>query len=281
MYADPYAELPLVGTQEPSLGHALISLVEPDPGVEQEYNRWYEDDHFISGMMDHPWVFSGRRWVATADLQRLRLPAQGSFVDPLTAGCYLATYWLIAGRNDDHWKWTVARNKRLAQLGRQFARRRHIYTAYHDHVASVYAGPEEPRDVFALIDPSPALVLQIIDAHTAEQRAELAQHLVSLHLPSRLTASSPASLAIVWTPQPPDPNMKEDVRRASEASQNAGRRLAVLWFLVQEAAGAWPFFAEEPGLIQATGLGTTGLIAAFKPSRMGTDRYADELRGAS
>ena len=278
MYTDPYAELPLEGAQQPDLGHALITLVEPDVGAEREYNRWYEDDHFISGMMDHPWVFSGRRWVATADLQRLRLPAEGGFVDPMTAGCYLATYWLIAGRNDDHWKWTVARNKQLTHLGRQFSRRRHVYTAYHDHVVSVYRDAEVPRDVFALVDPSPGLVLQIVDADEAAQRSDLAEHLATTHLPSRVTQTSPVRLATLWAPHPPDPDMKEDVRRASEASQNGGRRLAVLWFLDRGAEDAWPFFRDESVLVGESGLGRTSFIAAFKPSRMGTDRYVDELR---
>ncbi len=56
------------------IGSALITLVEPHVGHEADYNRWYEDDHFISGAMAFPWVFAGRRWVATRELQLLRYP---------------------------------------------------------------------------------------------------------------------------------------------------------------------------------------------------------------
>ena len=82
-----YAELAAVGPYGADLGHALITMVEPHPGHERQYNRWYEDDHFIAGAMAMPWMYAGRRWVATGDLQRLRYPAACSVAQPVTAGC--------------------------------------------------------------------------------------------------------------------------------------------------------------------------------------------------
>lgn len=55
-----------------------------------------------------PWLYAGRRWVATRELQLLRYPEQSAVAQPVTAGCNLSTYWITADRYDDHMKWTVA-----------------------------------------------------------------------------------------------------------------------------------------------------------------------------
>ncbi|MDT0470400.1 hypothetical protein RM764_47190, partial [Streptomyces sp. DSM 41699] len=62
-----YAELAAVGPYGVRPGHALITMVEPHPGHEYAYNRWYEDDHYYAGAMAMPWMSAGRRWVATKD----------------------------------------------------------------------------------------------------------------------------------------------------------------------------------------------------------------------
>ncbi len=53
---------------EVRLGSMLFTLVEPHRGHELAYNRWYETDHFYAGCMMGPWLFAGRRWVATRPL---------------------------------------------------------------------------------------------------------------------------------------------------------------------------------------------------------------------
>lgn len=63
--SDTYAELAALGPYGVHPGHALITMVEPHPGHEYAYNRWYEDDHYYAGAMAMPWMFAGRRWVAT------------------------------------------------------------------------------------------------------------------------------------------------------------------------------------------------------------------------
>jgi hypothetical protein len=45
------------------VGSMLLTLVDPHPGFEHAYNRWYERDHFYAGCMIGPWLFAGRRWV--------------------------------------------------------------------------------------------------------------------------------------------------------------------------------------------------------------------------
>ena len=54
------------------LGSMLFTLVEPHRGFEVAYNRWYERDHFYAGCMVGPWLFAGRRFVATRALKDLR-----------------------------------------------------------------------------------------------------------------------------------------------------------------------------------------------------------------
>ena len=88
---DLYRQLPKIGPHDARLGHALITLVEPAPGHEQAYNRWHEDDHFFAGALFMPWMFAGRRWVATRELRNLRYPPDGGLIEPLGDGCYLGT----------------------------------------------------------------------------------------------------------------------------------------------------------------------------------------------
>lgn len=143
--SETYAELAAVGPYGVRPGHALITMVEPHPGHEYAYNRWYEDDHYYAGAMAMPWMYAGRRWVATRDLQLLRYPEKSAIGQPVTAGCYLSTYWVTEGRYDDHMKWTVGINKRLNRDGRVYQDRTHVFTAFQDHEATVYrdgaAGP--------------------------------------------------------------------------------------------------------------------------------------------
>ena len=65
MSDDPYYTMAQTGPYAAKIGSALITMVEPHPGHDAAYNRWYEDDHFNAGAMAFPWLFAGRRWVAT------------------------------------------------------------------------------------------------------------------------------------------------------------------------------------------------------------------------
>lgn len=133
-----YAQLAAEGPYGVRPGHALITMVEPHPGHEYAYNRWYEDDHYIAGAMAMPWMYAGRRWVATRDLQLLRYPAGSTLAQPVTAGCYLSTYWITEGRYAEHMQWTVAINKRLNRDARVHQERTHVFTSFQDHETTVY-----------------------------------------------------------------------------------------------------------------------------------------------
>ncbi|MCW2830840.1 MAG: hypothetical protein JWP31_1532 [Aeromicrobium sp.] len=264
------------------VGHALISLVEPHAGEERRYNRWYEDDHFFAGAMHAPGIFAGRRWVATRELQALRLPAQpppGALpvADPLASGCYLTTYWIAPGQLDAVTSWTSAQNRELVELGRIHTGRTHVFTSFQEHVAAVRSGTDVPPEVFSLMDPAPGLVLEVVDAAMPQDRVRLERWLLEEHLPQRLTAVS-ASSAMLFRTTPPHPGMKPEVRATLGRVANDGRRLTVLWFLRRDPASLWPEIEDEPALVHAGGCGEVSLLAPFLPSAMGTDRYDDALR---
>ncbi|MGW0912312.1 hypothetical protein ACWD1Z_11235 [Streptomyces sp. NPDC002784] len=274
-HSDVYAELAAVGPYGVRPGHALITLVEPHPGHEYAYNRWYEDDHYYAGAMAMPWMYAGRRWVATRDLQLLRVPEKSAVARPVTTGCYLSTYWITAGRYDDHMKWTVAINQRLNRDARVYQDRTHVFTAFHDHEATVYRdGAAGPRDVHALDHPYAGLVLEVIDAASAERRAELLEWLRSRHLPRRLTGS-PAAMVTVFRPTPLPGDRMSYVKQV----EGVDTRLTLLWFLEADPRECWePWFTGIDTQVAESGLGTLELLAPFVPTVPGTDRYVDRLR---
>jgi hypothetical protein len=270
-----YAELAAVGPYEVRPGHALITMVEPHPGHEYAYNRWYEDDHYYAGAMAMPWMFAGRRWVATRDLQLLRYPEKSAIAQPVTAGCYLSTYWITDGRYDDHMRWTVAINKRLNRDARVYQDRTHVFTAFQDHEATVYRdGAAGPRDFHALDHPYAGLVVEVIDTESAEQRRELLAWLRARHLPKRV-AGSPAAMVTVFRPTPLPGDRMTYVKQV----EGVDTRLTLLWFLQADPRECWEgYFADLGAPVQEAGLGRVELVAPFVPTVPGTDKYVDRLR---
>lgn len=270
-----YGELASVGPYGVRPGHALITLVEPDPGQERAYNRWYEDDHFIAGAMAMPWIYAGRRWVATRELRELRHPAESAVARPVTTGCYLSVYWITEGRYDEHMRWTVGINKRLNRDGRVHQARRHVFTAFQDHQATVYRdGTEGPRDFHALDHPYTGLVLEVIDANGPREREELQRWLTAERLPERL-AGSPAAMVTVFRPTP----LPGDRMSYVPQVEGVDTRLTLLWFLERDPRVCWEeHFAGSGADVERTGLGRVELAAPFIPTVPGTDRYVDELR---
>ena len=145
--SDPaYTDLARASRHTIGIGGALISLVEPHPGTEKAYNRWYEDDHFYAGALFMPWLFAGRRFVATRELQGLRYPDPSPIASPLNAGCYLHLYWITPDHVDDHIRWSVSTNVVLRAEGRIHLERTHVYTSFQDHVGSFERAPDGPPD---------------------------------------------------------------------------------------------------------------------------------------
>jgi hypothetical protein len=278
--SETYAELAAAGPYGVRPGHALITMVEPHPGHEYAYNRWYEDDHYYAGAMAMPWMYAGRRWVATRDLQLLRRPEKSAIAEPVTAGCYLSTYWITDGRYDDHMRWTVGINKRLNRDGRVYRDRTHVFTAFQDHEATVYRdGAAGPRDFHALDHPYAGLVLQVVDTDSPEQRAELLEWLVSRHLPKRVApkenVTAPSAMVTVFRPTPLPGDRMSYVKQV----EGVDTRLTLLWFLEADPRECWePYFTGLDTAVSEAGLGRVELLAPFIPTVPGTDKYVDQLR---
>lgn len=269
-----YAKLASEGAYGPGIGSALITMVEPHPGQERAYNRWYEDDHYISGAMSMPWMFAGRRWVATRPLQLLRYPAESAVAKPVTAGAYITVYWINEGRYQDHMDWTVAINRRLLPDGRVFQDRTHVFTSFQNYLGVVYRdGDVGPRDIHALNHPYAGLVVEVFDAAADQDPAALAAWLLEKHLPGRLEGS-PVAMATVFEPMPLPGRTPTYVKPV----EGVGKRITVLYFIESDPALDWERFAGDGAAIEASGLGRLEFAAPFIPTLPGTDMYVDQLR---
>ena len=82
----------------------------------------------------------------------------------LWLGKYIATYWVIDGRYEDHMRWTVATNQRLLADGRVYLERDHIFTAFQRYLTTFYRDEDGPRDIHAFEYPYQGLVVEVIDA---------------------------------------------------------------------------------------------------------------------
>ena len=115
------------------VGSMLYTQVDPEPGYEVDYNRWYERDHFYAGCMIGPWLFAGRRWVATHDLKDLRFPDDTPFVPNVRDGSYVAIYWIHDDHYDDHVEWATEQVNWLYANGRGYQNRVHKHTGMYFH----------------------------------------------------------------------------------------------------------------------------------------------------
>ena len=278
---DPaYFDLPAVGPHAPELGAALITWVEPVPEHIVGYNRWYEDDHMITGAMVMPWMFSCRRWVAPLSHQHLRAPAESRIAQPLTAGKYIGVYWINEGRLADHERWALAANIRLHADGRGSYRghgadpleeRWHVFTSFNDYVGPVYRDDAVPRDKHALMQPYRGMVVQVVDAVDGD-RTRAARWLREEYLPG--VVGGPVALATVFAPNPLPEGKLSHVREPD----GVPGMLTVLSFLDCDPLECWDDrFASAETTIAAGGAATLAVQAAFIPTVHGTDTYTDQL----
>jgi hypothetical protein len=269
--SDCCASLARQGPIDSLIGKAIISIVEPEAAGEREYNRWYEDDHAIISALACPWVFAGKRWVATRALRELRWPAPSAVTASLDLGCYLAAYWIVRGRYDEFLAFVrplVA--ERLMPAGRMQPARRHIFTNDQGYAGAVYRDPEGPRDVHALHYPFGGVVVQVIDAVSLEVRPALIDWLRTTHLPSAIAGSGAAMVLMFETAVPPRPKTGVDWYN---------RRITLLWFTDGAPQNCLELlFRPQDAAVAESGLGCVELVAPFIPVLPGTDRYVDELR---
>ena len=253
------------------LGSMLFTLVEPQRGHEVAYNRWYERDHFYSGVMIGAYSFAGRRYVATREDKALRVPGDSPGVPDPMRGSYLAIYWVLAGHHDEWNQWSVEQVNRLHEHGRMFEKRDHIYTIIADHDWAHYRDADPVPAELALDHPYPGLVAVVGGIEDGASREDLDAWYREQYLPDALKGS-PVALCLSFTPVPLRGDAPADVPRSE------GRRFVHLYFLEGESTAAWDaHFAGHAAALAGTGLGRLLWASPFRPTLPGTDTYTDQL----
>lgn len=278
--SDPYVEIAHSLPNEVRVGGALITLVEPHAGFEAAYNRWYEDDHFYSGAMAGPWIFSGRRFVATADLRSVRPQLPSPIAAPPDAGCYISLYWITAGQEEPAERWGFhAMADTLVPRGRGFAERSHVYTAFHRFRSGFFRDESPLRAETCLAHPFAGLYAEVIDAATPEEFEEVMGWLETDAIASTL-AGSDAAACLAFVPVPFSQGLiKGGAVSAVDDPQEIGRRVCLLWFLDSDPReGFATNLSRLHEQLATRGRGELRLSGAFVPTVPGTDTYVSELR---
>ena len=251
------------------LGSILFSLVEPEPGHERAFHRWYERDHFYAGMMSGPDLFAGRRWLATRALKTLRYPADSPVVDDLARGSFAVTYWILADRHEAFVRWAVERVHALHAAGRMFRQARQLHTGFYAFRWSVGRDADGVPPELALDHPYAGLVAVVVDPEPGAEAAPLESWLRDGEL-----RGTPAGQCLAFAPLPLPDDAPANTPRITPPE---GRTL-LLYFLDESPERCWkPLFSECGRRVAEAGLGRVSFAAPFVPTVPGTDRHLDQL----
>ncbi len=258
------------------VGSMLLTLVDPNLGFEQAYNRWYERDHYYAGCMVGPYLFAGSRWVATRELKDLRWPGgDEAIARPTDAGSYVAIYWVEKSHHGDHFDvWARDQVRWLYAEGRGFPERRHIHTVLFDHLGAVYRDSDPVPIDLALDAVYDGIVAVWFDASEGTA-ADLHAQLAPTHM-TNLVADSAIEIASSWTPSAGE-NEPKDVPMDLGSKAGGPDRLCQLFFVRGDVRGVLDRFRAYTEQIEAAGLARTHLVAPFFRTVIGTDTYADQL----
>jgi hypothetical protein len=240
----------------------LFTLVEPHRGHEVAYNRWYERDHFYAGCMVGPWLFAGRRFVATRALKDLRFPTERAMFGDSRLGSYLAIYWILDGKHDEHIRWALDQVNWLHENGRMFAERDHIHTLLYRYSGVAHRDTDGVPPELALDHPFRGLQAVMVE-RTGDEPAS----------PPHLMPGSAAAMVLTFDSIP----LPDGAPVTQPSMDDLERRQMQLWFLDTEpeqhlaGVGAYAEWLAEQGS------GTVVWAAPFIPTVPGSDRYAGEL----
>lgn len=256
------------------LGHALITMIEPEAATVADYNQWYERDHLLSGVLTGPGAYAGRRWVATRSLKALRFPHDSPIAQPVAQGSFIATYWIERDQLEAHCTWGFPEAARLASLGRMRSDRTHVSTSYYD-LSGVHGRGEQPvPPELALQHPYRGLVMVWTQAVTAsashEEWADTFRRELTI-------AGSPIGQIVSFRPiDLPAPLPKMPGVIVGDVS--ARDVLAHCCFVDADVAASW----LRVSTLLRTALARSSsvvplLVAPFVPAVAGTDTYLDQL----
>ncbi|MFN8028420.1 MAG: hypothetical protein U0W40_19290 [Acidimicrobiia bacterium] len=245
------------------LGHALVTMIEPDRDTIVAYNEWYERDHFLSGVLTGPGAFAGRRFAATRDLKALRFPEGSPVARPLDDGSFVTLYWIEQGQLGAHCDWGFPEAARLAGLGRMNTDRHHVSTAYYDLAGTWSAHDDGVPVELALHHPYAGLVV----VWEATASADSGRQLLAADLPiDRVVTLRPIELP---DPLPAMPGVIVDAPADAPGPSDV---VVHCCFLTEHPAAGWEGVAARIGAVT-----DPLLVAPFVPTVPGTRTYLDEL----
>jgi hypothetical protein len=247
------------------LGSALFTMVEPHRGHEVAYNRWYERDHFYAGCLVGPWLFAGRRWVATRDLKDLRFGQEAEVFGDVRRGSYLALYWVIDGKHDEHVRWALDQVKWLHANGRMFEARDHVHTLLYRYGWCVDGLERGVPPELALDHPHAGLLVTML---------ERAQGVGDDDVHAWVRDARPPALALGFAPIPLPPGAPV----TQPGLDRLDRRTLVLGFTDRAPARVWDMHRDMCSSAARSGVGNVVWSSPFVPTVPGTDTYTDQLR---
>jgi hypothetical protein len=255
------------------LGSILFTMVEPHPGHEVAYNRWYERDHFYAGCMVGPGVLAGKRWVAPRPYKELRYPAVSPISSDPKLGSYLATYWVEASQSKEWGAWGGKEVHRLHAENRMFEERDHIHTKMYRYRGGVFRDPDGVPPELALDHGFKGIVPVLVEAAEGTDRKVLDNWYRGEHLPRTLAGSS-AAMCLAFTAIPIPSDAPGDIPRVADDA----KRMLYLYFLDRDPLEVWdPMFAKLGTEVESGGSGSVIWAGAFIPTIPGTDTYTDQL----
>lgn len=268
-----------IGLDSPvRVGAMLFTLVDPHRGHEAAYNRWYERDHQFGGCMVGAGWFSHRRWVATASDKANRFPRSNTAVaNPATAGSYLATYWVDAASLGPALAWSSQQVYELYGAGRGFEARTHAHTAIYLHQQDFYRDADPVPMELALIHPYRALVSVHVDRADGIRSADLDGWMSTVGAEMALDADSPIGSISTWRPIIPKGNGEGDAPMELGTGPGTHARTCLMCFVDGDTGPAMERIRTLTDELDASAIASVQLVAPFRPTVPGTDRYADQL----
>ncbi len=253
-------------------GTVLFTLVEPHKGLEAEYNRWYERDHFYAGCLIGKGWFAGKRWVATKALKDLRFPADTTFLPDIAAGSYLATYWVQKGEDAAAIAWGSEQVKWLHENDRMFDARDHVHTLMYVVRWSDNRDPDGVPPALALDHPFAGFAAVMVDRAEGVDAREFSNWLRDECVPAAI-AGTGIELVVATTPIP----LPEGAPVFQPENPGHDQRMLLLCFLDADPAGEVAGLEALAAAVAASGKGSVSYAAPFLPTIPGTDTYTDQL----
>lgn len=257
------------------VGTFLFTMVEPHPGHEVAYNRWYEHDHYYSGCLVGPNVFAGDRFVATKRLKKLRSRGQTDMTPDRMTGSYLAVYWWLKGTTEECNRWNVDNVNMLHQQGRMFADRDHIHTLLYEMQWSEVRDPKGCPIDLALDHGYPGIVVVAGDVNEGVTHEQWDAWFRKNWLSRAFTKKWGPDVVGSGTVIPLADDAPADVVRPAAGP----RRFLQLHFLDHDPEKGWEKgYARIADAIDGSGLARHVWTAPFQQTNFGTDDFTDQLR---